>query len=106
MITWIKKVNQFERIPIVDAREKSIEQLKDIPAPFASKEVLERYKLVYRPPIEIEMTPALKDKMEIAKDVTTETFIIGQDEKRTRKSTKRKPSKNNPKLHKTAVEKV
>lgn len=70
------------------------EGLREIPAPFASKEVLEKYKLVYRPIDIDENSPLfLQEKYAKALDLSKETKTINLsdlNEKSQSKRTKKK----------------
>ena len=62
--------------------------------------------LVYRPPEEAQLTPALKEKKALAEKITKETKVIDLNAKSKSKTIKSKPKKNNSKSNSAAVEKV
>ncbi len=98
----------FERIYQTDPSREYSQGYEKHPSIEMSDEdyIKSKTQLVYKPPIESEMTPALKEKFEKAKRITKDTKVIdlrGKDEKSKSKSAKGKPKKNNSKPLKSAV---
>ena len=63
-------------------------------------------ELVYRPPEEAKLTPALKAKKALAEKITKDTKVIDLNEKSKSKTPKRKSKKNNSKPNAAAVAQV
>ncbi|CAB4132283.1 hypothetical protein UFOVP256_14 [uncultured Caudovirales phage] len=115
-------MNKFERTYQIDnSREADGPREKHHSIELTDREHLERLgvkfsddplyvkfntELVYRPPEEGYLTPALKEKKALAEKITKDTKVIDLNEKSKSKTTKRKPKKNNSKSNAAAVAKV
>jgi len=104
-------VNQFERIPIVHARESDAPREKHPSIELSDIEYMQKMealkpKLVYRPPSEMEMTPALKEKMAIDIELTKDTKVSNLNEKIKSKRSKSTVKKNNSKSKSAAMAKI
>ena len=122
-----KGMSDFEKIfQIDDCREKSHQRERHTSIELSDREQLERLgvrftfnaaeldrevKLVYKPPVtdEESMSPALKKKLETARNITKDTQVIDlrkKDAKIKSKSTSRKPKKDNSSCNIPAMESV
>jgi hypothetical protein len=95
-----KKVTKMREFDVAREKHPSIE-LSDIEYMKKMEEL--KPKLVYRPPSEMEMTPALKEKMAIAIELTKDTKVINLNEKIKSKRSKSAVKKNNSKSNTAAV---
>jgi len=107
----------FERITKIDnSREADGPREKDYSIELTDQQHREKLeaqtKLVYKPPVEDgDMTPALKEKFEKARDLTKDTKVTKlkegkKNERKKSKTTKKTSSKNNPKSNTSAVAQV